>query len=107
MYSHTPPVPPPKPGSHDVSRISTPGLSQSPAPPPLPEAPSRSSDLYHASNIGLQVTQPEPIPDPGDQWLPRYLEDKSCVASPCICHLNRFFFSYPSFLSANSQLLFN
>ncbi len=25
------------------------------------------------------VSQPEPIPDPGDQWLPKYLQEKSSV----------------------------
>jgi hypothetical protein len=74
MYSSTPPVPPPKPGSHDASRISTPTTTQSPRPPPsnLPEAAGGPA-------AQAQIARPPEIPDPGDQWLPKYLEDKSYV----------------------------
>lgn len=71
MYSprQTPPVPPPKPsGSNDPSRISTPA-SNSPRPPP--QLPSETSDLPS------RIAAPQPIPDPGPQWLPRYLQDKA------------------------------
>ncbi|KAK0656426.1 hypothetical protein B0T16DRAFT_451991 [Cercophora newfieldiana] len=64
MYSHTPPAPPPKP----ASRISTPSASgaQSPRRPPPP--PSDTRDFDAAS---------QPPPDPGDAWLPLFLQDKS------------------------------
>ncbi|KAK4154015.1 hypothetical protein C8A00DRAFT_14827 [Chaetomidium leptoderma] len=79
MYAHTPPAPPPKPpGSHDVSRMSTPASGPAPRPPPLPEAivaglgptGSRTAADHHAA-------QSQDVGDPGDQWLPRFLEDKS------------------------------
>lgn len=73
MYSprQTPPVPPPKPsGSNDPSRISTPA-SNSPRPPPQPPSDATTSDLPS------RIAAPQPIPDPGPQWLPRYLEDKA------------------------------
>ena len=69
----TPPVPPPKPsGSHDTSRISTPA-SSSPRPPP--QTPS-DNDL-HSFPSSSRIPQPQDIPDPGPQWLPRYLQDKA------------------------------
>ncbi|RGP74926.1 hypothetical protein FLONG3_5898 [Fusarium longipes] len=61
----TPPVPPPKPGSHEASRIATP---TSAGVPPPPERRVTSSNLN---------TAPTSIPDPGDQWLPQILQDKS------------------------------
>ncbi|KAI1845654.1 hypothetical protein JX266_008265 [Neoarthrinium moseri] len=94
MYTPTPPppVPPPKPSSHDTSRLGTPSISQSPRPSPLTDngfngaegkgkgiatdssglipAPSR-----HDSQRLRQV--PQEIPDPGEGWLPKFLEDKS------------------------------
>ncbi|KAK4250873.1 hypothetical protein C7999DRAFT_38238 [Corynascus novoguineensis] len=82
MYEHTPPAPPPKPpGTHDVSRMSTPTSGPVPRPPPLPEAV--------AAGLGDSGHQPpgaeehhglgshEDIADPGDQWLPKFLQDKS------------------------------
>lgn len=85
MYSYTPPVPPPKPGSHETSRMGTPSTSQSPRPPPIPDY-SRPQNLPEAvaaggarPQAGQQQQQVEP--DPGDQWLPRFLEDKSWVTS--------------------------
>ncbi|KAI1872464.1 hypothetical protein JX265_005344 [Neoarthrinium moseri] len=100
MYTPTPPppVPPPKPSSHDTSRLGTPSISQSPRPSPLTDngfngaegkgkgiatdssglipAPSR-----HDSQRLRQV--PQEIPDPGEGWLPKFLEDKSYVSDPC------------------------
>lgn len=85
IYSSTPPAPPPKPGSHEVSRMSTPITTQSPrAPPPLPDQ-QQHSDLPEAAAAAAagggaqpaQVARPQAIPDPGDQWLPKVLEDKS------------------------------
>ncbi|KAI1817904.1 hypothetical protein GGS20DRAFT_422800 [Poronia punctata] len=110
MYAtHTPPppIPPPKPSSHDVSRLGT----------PVTDSPRRhhtvsdhgystrgpenegavNSRLPAADTPGLipatvtpgggaigqpsqppqQQQQQEPIPDPGDTWLPKILEDKS------------------------------
>lgn len=88
IYSNTPPAPPPKPGSHEVSRLSTPTATQSPrAPPALPDQ-QQLSDLPEAAGAGgaqqaqAQVARPREIPDPGDQWLPKILEDKSYVTTP-------------------------
>ncbi|KAJ9157693.1 Vacuolar protein sorting-associated protein 37C [Pleurostoma richardsiae] len=78
MYSHTPPAPPPKPGSHEASRMGTPALTQSPRPPPPP--PDQHSNLPEAmggTTAQAQIAQPQSIPDPGDQWLPKFLQDKS------------------------------
>ncbi|KAL2178648.1 uncharacterized protein P884DRAFT_276548 [Thermothelomyces heterothallicus CBS 202.75] len=82
MYEHTPPAPPPKPpGTRDVSRMGTPTSGSVPRPPPLPEASttgSSSPGLSSSSNIehhhGLT---PEDVADPGDKWLPKFLQDKS------------------------------
>ncbi|KAK7719576.1 hypothetical protein SLS64_001753 [Diaporthe eres] len=80
IYSNTPPAPPPKPGSHDVSRMSTPINTQSPGPSPLPDQ-QQHSDLPEPAGIPVsqqaQVARPQTISDPGDQWLPQFLEDKS------------------------------
>ncbi|KAL2128839.1 hypothetical protein VTI74DRAFT_8585 [Chaetomium olivicolor] len=80
MYSSTPPAPPPKPpASHDVSRMSTPASAQPPRPPPpLPEAVnSGSGPAGPTAAAGQNAIQPQDIPDPGDTWLPKFLEDKS------------------------------
>ncbi|KAK4209046.1 hypothetical protein QBC37DRAFT_391532 [Rhypophila decipiens] len=77
MYSQTPPPPPPKPtAAHEASRMSTPVGSSS----PLPEV----GDLHNASSVAApsaqhsnNVANNQPAPDPGDQWLPKFLEDKS------------------------------
>ncbi|KAL1883855.1 hypothetical protein VTK73DRAFT_7643 [Phialemonium thermophilum] len=73
MYSYTPPRPPPKPDSHEASRKSTPASStQSPPAPPLPDAGE-----IHGTSASASIGQSQVIPDPGEQWLPRFLEDKS------------------------------
>ncbi|OTB03048.1 hypothetical protein M426DRAFT_186664 [Hypoxylon sp. CI-4A] len=96
MYSSTPPppVPPPKPSSHDASRLGTPATTNSPRPPPpIPDdtfssyiegrvrlaATTDASGLIPAptSAVGGLSNQQESIPDPGEQWLPKILEDKS------------------------------
>ncbi|OTA81691.1 hypothetical protein M434DRAFT_49683, partial [Hypoxylon sp. CO27-5] len=69
-----PPVPPPKPSSHDASRLGTPAAANSPRPPPPPPMPD---DSFLRSLNGNFNTERETIPDPGDQWLPKILEDKS------------------------------
>ncbi|EPE26874.1 Endosomal sorting complex assembly [Glarea lozoyensis ATCC 20868] len=82
-----PPAPPPKPNSQEVSRRSTPAGSQPLPPPPLPpqqanfgtygrglEDPQSSSQQ---GRFNTEVTNIDQIPDPGDQWLPKILEDKS------------------------------
>lgn len=80
LYASTPPAPPPKPGSHEVSAINTPITSQSPRPaPPVPDQ-QQHSDLPEAAGLtaaqNAQIARPQSIPDPGEQWLPRFLEDK-------------------------------
>ncbi|CAK7202396.1 hypothetical protein SEUCBS139899_005119 [Sporothrix eucalyptigena] len=70
MYSSAAPIPPPKPGSHDASRRSTPAATQSPRQPPLPATPTSLPEAAaHAA--------PPTIADPGDTWLPKLLQDKS------------------------------
>ncbi|KAF4416176.1 nuclear pore [Fusarium acutatum] len=65
MQGATPPVLPPKPGSHETSRIATPTSSGVP-PPSESRIPSNTINNAPAS-----------IPDPGEQWLPQILQDKS------------------------------
>ncbi|EON96866.1 hypothetical protein UCRPA7_7579 [Phaeoacremonium minimum UCRPA7] len=78
MYSNTPPAPPPKPGSHDASRMGTPATTQSPRPPPpIPDQHSNLPEAMGGATAQAQITRPESIPDPGDQWLPKFLQDKS------------------------------
>ncbi|KAI0593438.1 hypothetical protein F4775DRAFT_501522 [Biscogniauxia sp. FL1348] len=101
MYTPTPPppVPPPKPSSHETSRLGTPATdTNSPRPPP----PVPDNNGFHADGSivpdgkgkapateasGLILAPPttghsaqsqqQPIPDPGEHWLPKILEDKS------------------------------
>ncbi|KAK7940804.1 uncharacterized protein PG986_013191 [Apiospora aurea] len=85
MYSPTPPppIPPPKPSSHEASRLGTPATTQSPRPPPIPDSGkdgNRRSMVTDSAGLipaARQIQPPEEIPDPGEQWLPRILEDKS------------------------------
>ncbi|KAG9246309.1 hypothetical protein BJ878DRAFT_497578 [Calycina marina] len=84
---NTPPLPPPKPrneeSSANISRRSTPAGAGPPLPPPPPEGSSsynnedpraRQARFQSAAYAQAQVQQ---IQDPGDQWLPKILEDKS------------------------------
>lgn len=84
---NVPPKPPPKPRSEDVSRQSTPVLSQFPhQPSPLgakPSPPTPERPLY-AEQVGPQGA-PQAIPDPGPNWLPKILEDKSYAFLYSIC----------------------
>ncbi|KAK2054843.1 hypothetical protein LY76DRAFT_663687 [Colletotrichum caudatum] len=83
MDAAAPPVLPPKPGSHETSRIGTPITSNSPRPSTSagvgPDANSASGGrtqlVYQPA--GLELARTEPVSDPGDQWLPRMLQDKS------------------------------
>ncbi|KAK1968839.1 hypothetical protein LY78DRAFT_690987 [Colletotrichum sublineola] len=83
MDAAPPPVLPPKPGSHETSRIGTPITSNSPRPSTGagagPDANGASGGRIHPvyKPTGPELAQPEPVPDPGDQWLPRVLQDKS------------------------------
>jgi hypothetical protein len=84
---NTPPAPPPKPSSQEVSRRSTPAGSQSLIPPP----PAQQQDSFRTHEGGSedpQFTQQarmreaayaQHTQDPGEQWLPKILEDKSYV----------------------------
>ncbi|KAH7160163.1 hypothetical protein B0J13DRAFT_540541 [Dactylonectria estremocensis] len=65
LQAPTPPVLPPKPGSHETSRIATPNST---AFPP-------QSDLGNRP-VAAVAAVPVAIPDPGDQWLPQVLQDK-------------------------------
>lgn len=81
---NAPPAPPPKPNSREISRRNTPASG---LPPPLPPPPSENNGpfQYHPSSEGPPrpqsyiATQQQPQ-DPGDQWLPKLLEDKSYVS---------------------------
>jgi hypothetical protein len=81
MYAHTPPAPPPKPpGTHDVSRMNTPATGPAPRPPPLPEAMAAGLGAVGTPAAAEQHgSRPHEVADPGDQWLPKFLEDKSYV----------------------------
>ncbi|KAI1268823.1 hypothetical protein F5Y18DRAFT_168839 [Xylariaceae sp. FL1019] len=98
MYTPTPPppAPPPKPNSHDVSRLGTPATH---SPHPLGSDNSYTGGLEsmgissgrtpnnEASGLipapstvpggAMRQYQQQPIPDPGDAWIPSVLEDKS------------------------------
>ncbi|CAH0000985.1 unnamed protein product [Clonostachys byssicola] len=70
----TPPAPPPKPGSHDASGISTPTVSGSGNSGPA----SRPASAIEGRPLPGAIEPPQAsIPDPGPQWLPRILQDKS------------------------------
>ncbi|KAI1339560.1 hypothetical protein F5Y15DRAFT_76653 [Xylariaceae sp. FL0016] len=111
MYSPTPPppIPPPKPSSQDVSRLGTPSATSSPRPPPpVPgseneynnvgvegkgKTPADVSGLIPAQpGMGSAQAQTQPIPDPGEGWLPKVLEDKSkqdlahILSTPSLLH---------------------
>ncbi|GFP52760.1 hypothetical protein ACSS6W_003142 [Trichoderma asperelloides] len=94
-HAPTPPILPPKPSSQEPSRIGTPASGA--APPPPPSTLSEAGQQYRSSVIagldaaataaagGVPTPPPPPavaarsadIPDPGDQWLPQVLQDKS------------------------------
>lgn len=94
-HAPTPPILPPKPSSQEPSRIGTPASGA--APPPPPSTLSEAGQQYRSSVIagldaaataaggGVPMPPPPPavaarsadIPDPGDQWLPQVLQDKS------------------------------
>lgn len=68
----TPPVLPPKPGSHEASRIATPASAALPV-----------FDADRGRVPGAMAPAPPPsIPDPGENWLPQFLQDKSYVFTP-------------------------
>ena len=78
---NTPP-PPPKPNSQDLSRRSTPAGSYAPLPPPKQDTFGASNpavnDAQYLQHTRLQdAAHAEHIQDPGEQWLPKILEDKS------------------------------
>lgn len=90
-----PPPPPPKPNSRDVSRQGTPAGTGNQSFP----RPGESSVQYEGRQGTVSREQPQQIQDPGDQWLPKILMDKSYVL-PCHMQLNTFFCR--SFLSCLS-----
>lgn len=84
---NTPPAPPPKPGSQEVSRRSTPATG-GPLPPPPPQenagnystSPGDTQQAAHLRDLAYaQHTQ-----DPGENWLPKILENKKSVLSPSL-----------------------
>src|SRR5687768_8461883 len=86
----TPPVLPPKPGSHEASGISTPTPYGSSATPGsfntnlqsgMPMQGQPSGQVPSAAFATEQQVPPIPE-DPGEHWLPHILEDKSYVSNP-------------------------
>lgn len=81
MHALPPPSLPPKPGSHDTSRIGTPVTSNSPRPGAgsgiNSEGAGSNRGSFAHQQAGLEFARPEPVPDPGDQWLPTAVQDKS------------------------------
>jgi hypothetical protein len=75
--SNTAPLPPPKPSSQEVSRNSTPAEYQPLPPPPPPEA--FGAQATHQGRLRDVAYAHQIIQDPGEQWLPKILEDKSSV----------------------------
>lgn len=80
---NTPPAPPPKPSSQEVSRRSTPAGNQ-PLPPPPPQQEAfgtygggRPSDDPQSTQQARMREVAHAQQDPGEQWLPKILEDKS------------------------------
>src|SRR4051812_10852588 len=81
-YQHAPPppLPPPKPGSQEVSRRSTPlGASNLLSHPLLDTFRTKNGDTDEL-HLGFP-TYGQLVHDPGNDWLPPGLEDKSCVVS--------------------------
>lgn len=80
-HAATPPVPPPKPGSHDASRMGTPsGLVPPPPPPPAAGADYEipGNALGDVQSVAANAPPLAEVgPDPGDTWLPALLQDKS------------------------------
>lgn len=74
---NAPPPPPPKPNSRDVSRQGTPAGSGNQSFP----RPGDSSVQYEGrqEDSTREQSESQHIQDPGDQWLPNILIDKSYV----------------------------
>ena len=85
---NTPPAPPPKPSSQEVSRRNTPAGSQPWPPPPPPNQGAFGSYGAGAEDPQLsqqaRISYAQHIQDPGEQWLPKILEDKSYVTLPAL-----------------------
>lgn len=81
---NAPPAPPPKPNSQEVSRRGTPAGGQHIPPPLLPTETLGTYGTTEYASPGQQgrlreIVHAQDIQDPGDQWLPKILEDKSSV----------------------------
>ncbi|KAJ2905075.1 uncharacterized protein MKZ38_006468 [Zalerion maritima] len=91
MYHHpnVPPAPPPKPAAGDVAPTGTPGAMAHMAPqlPSLAgvQTTRESSTVteggqqhhYQGQRQQEKKAENEDVPDPGDSWLPLFLQDKS------------------------------
>ncbi|KAK5987664.1 hypothetical protein PT974_11796 [Cladobotryum mycophilum] len=96
-HAPTPPILPPKPNSQDASRMGTPTTAVSP-PPEGAAAGRQIRSPGITASMGptppplppSSITKVAPVPDPGDQWLPQVLQDKSkqdladILASPAL-----------------------
>lgn len=78
---NTPPAPPPKPSSHETSRKGTPAGGLPRPPPPSDDTHDGQSNVGDGQNPYIRdpTTGNVAIPDPGEQWLPKLLEDKTYV----------------------------
>ncbi|RDW66247.1 hypothetical protein BP6252_09882 [Coleophoma cylindrospora] len=78
---NAPPAPPPKPSSRDISRKATPAAGQTLPPPPADQTASHPGDRNDPQSLQQarlrEAAQAPVIQDPGEQWLPSALEDKS------------------------------
>ncbi|KAL6810722.1 hypothetical protein GGI42DRAFT_314785 [Trichoderma sp. SZMC 28013] len=115
-HAPTPPILPPKPSSQEPSRIGTPAST---APPPPPSSLSEAGQHYRTAVLPSATPPPLPsvpraaeIPDPGEQWLPQILQDKSkqdiadILTSPALLNAltNSPASIHPSLLSSHQAL---
>jgi hypothetical protein len=94
MFERPPPLLPPKPGSRDISRNSTPiAMPSVNASTDVPGHSYSEGKVGHqgpTSTYHAQRVEPDGIADAGDQWLPRFLQDKSLVWGRYACGSKAF-----------------
>lgn len=87
--AETPPVLPPKPGSHEASRINTPSTAghwnnlPTAGPGPFDHGRAVPGSGVEPAAAPVAAAAASSIPDPGDMWLPQVLQDKSYVFPKC------------------------
>ena len=101
-----PPAPPPKPQNGETSsssRRSTPAGNGPPLPPPPPDT-TTGSYIGDPRSQQDRAAYAQQIPDPGAQWLPKILEDKSCVTLPPVFGLDSILIYWNVIGSKTSQM---